>query len=147
MRIARGYKIRAASYVRVSTDSTQQETSLMLQKEYFENQIINNPEFEFVGIYEDDGISATNVEKRKVFLTMIEDCKAGKIDLILTKSISRFARNLGDLLYYINMLNSLKSPVEIRFEADRISTFGASGEILIMVLGLVAQEESRIKSG
>jgi len=87
-----------------------------------------------------------HVDRRKGFLRMIEDCKLGKIDLILTKSISRFARNLGDLLFYVNMLNSLNPSVEIRFEADRISTFGAMGEMLITVLGLCAQEESRLKS-
>ena len=139
-------KIRTVAYIRVSTDSTQQEGSLILQREYFENQIKSNPEYEFVKIYEDDGISATSVEKRKGFLKMIEDCKSGKIDLILTKSISRFARNLGDLLHYVNLLNSLNPSVEICFEADRISTFGTSGEMLITFLGLFAQEESRIKS-
>ena len=147
LRIARGEgKTKVAAYVRVSTDSTQQEGSLVLQREYFENLIKNNPEYEFVEIYEDEGISATSVEKRKGFLKMMDDCKTGKIDLILTKSISRFARNLGDLLHYVNMLNSLSPPVEIYFEADKLSTFGASGEILMMVLGLCAQEESRLKS-
>jgi DNA invertase Pin-like site-specific DNA recombinase len=99
LRTARGNKMRVAAYVRVSTDSTGQEGSLMLQKEYYEDYIKNNPDYEFVGIYEDDGITATSVEKRKGFLKMIEDSLAGKIDFILTKSISRFARNLGDLLY------------------------------------------------
>jgi DNA invertase Pin-like site-specific DNA recombinase len=147
LRFVRGEgKTKVAAYVRVSTDSAQQEGSLVLQREYFENLIKNNPEYEFVGIYEDEGISATSVEKRKGFLKMIEDCKAGKIDLIFTKSISRFARNLGDLLNYVNILNSLSPPVEIYFEADKLSTFGASGEILMMVLGLCAQEESRLKS-
>jgi len=146
LRTGRGHKIRTAAYVRVSTDSIQQEGSLALQREYYENHIKSNPEYEFVGIYEDDGITATSVEKRKGFLKMMEDCRAGKIDHILTKSISRFARNLGDLLHYVNMLNALNSPVEVYFEVDKISTFGASGEILIMVLGLVAQEESRLKS-
>ncbi|MDR1180809.1 MAG: recombinase family protein [Bacteroidales bacterium] len=146
LKTAREHKTRAAAYVRVSTDSTGQEGSLILQKEYYENYIKNNPEYEFIGIYEDDGITATSVEKRKGFLRLIEDCKTGKIDLVLTKSISRFARNLGDLLYYVNMLNSLKPPVEIYFEADRISTSGTSGEILITILGLLAQEESRLKS-
>jgi hypothetical protein len=79
LRTAHGRKIRAAAYVRVSTDSAQQEGALVLQREYFENQIKNNPEYEFVEIYEDDGVSATNVEKRKGFLKMIEDCKAGKV--------------------------------------------------------------------
>jgi len=146
LKAERGEKTKAAAYVRVSTDSTQQEGSLALQREYYENLIKSNPEYEFAGIYEDDGISATSVEKRKGFLNMIQDCKAGKIDLILTKSISRFARNTADFLRYINELNALKKPVEIRFETDRISTLGMSGEILITVLGLVAQEESRQKS-
>ncbi|MDR1882290.1 MAG: recombinase family protein [Prevotella sp.] len=146
LRTARGHKMRVAAYVRVSTDSTGQEGSLTLQKEYYENYIRSNPEYEFAGIYEDDGITATSVEKRKGFLKMMDDCKAGKIDLILTKSISRFARNLCDLLYYVNMLNALKPPVEIYFEADRISTFGTSGETFLTFLGLFAQEESRLKS-
>ncbi|MDR2913481.1 MAG: recombinase family protein, partial [Tannerella sp.] len=146
LRTAHGYKTRAAAYVRVSTDSTGQESSLILQKEYYENYIKSNPEYEFAGIYEDDGITATSVEKRKGFLKMMEDCQAGKINLILTKSISRFARNLGDLLHYVNMLNAIEPPVEIYFEADRMSTIGTSGETLITILGLVAQEESRLKS-
>ena len=146
LRAAHNQKLRTAAYVRVSTDSVQQEGSLLLQKEYYENHIKGNAEYEFVGIYEDDGVTATSVEKRKGFLRLMDDCRAGKIDLILTKSISRFARNLGDLLHYANILNSLKPPVEIRFEADRTSTFGATGEMLLMVLGLVAQEESRLKS-
>jgi len=146
LKAARGRKTRAAAYVRVSTDSTQQESSLALQKEHFEHLIRNNPEYEFAGIYEDDGITATNVEQREGFKQMIEDCENGKIDLVFTKGISRFARNLGDLLHYVNKLNALKPPVEIIFETDRISTFGASGEILLVVLGLCAQEESRLKS-
>ena len=146
LKAARGRKTRAAAYVRVSTDSMQQETSLILQKEHFETLIKNNPEYEFAGIYEDDGVTATNVEQRKGFLKMIKDCEDGHIDLVLTKGISRFARNLGDLLHYVNKLKGLKSPVEIIFETDKISTFGASGEILLVVLGLCAQEESRIKS-
>ena len=108
LRTTRGRKIRTAAYTRVSTDSTQQESSLILQREYFENHIKNNPKYEFVEIYEDDGITATSVEKRKGFLKMMEDCKSSKIDLILTKSISRFARNVGDLLHCINELNVLR---------------------------------------
>jgi DNA invertase Pin-like site-specific DNA recombinase len=139
-------KIRVAAYVRVSTDSAEQESSLILQKEYYENLIKNNPEYEFVGIYEDDGVSATSVLKRKGFLRLMEDCKAGKIDLILTKSISRFSRNVGDLLHYLNVLNALNPPVEIRFEMENISTFSPMGEMLIMVVGIVAQWESQNKS-
>jgi DNA invertase Pin-like site-specific DNA recombinase len=146
LRATRRGKIKTAAYVRVSTDSIQQETSLALQKESFENQIKNNSEYEFVGIYEDDGVTATNLKHRKGFLKMMEDCKAGKIDLILTKSISRFARNVGDLLSSINELNALSSPVEIRFEIENISTFSSMGEMLIIVLGILAQWESQLKS-
>lgn len=146
LRTARRHKMRVAAYVRVSTDSTGQEGSLILQKEYYDNYIKSKPEYEFAGIYEDDGITATSVEKRKGFLKMIEDCQAGKIDIILTKSISRFAINTGDLLYYVNLLNALNPPVEIFFETDRMSTSGTSGEMIITLLGLFAQEESRAKS-
>ena len=81
LRVARGNKTKAAAYVRVSTDSAEQEGSLALQRDYYENLIKSNPEYEFAGIYEDDGISATSVEKRKGFLKMIDDCKAGKSTL------------------------------------------------------------------
>jgi DNA invertase Pin-like site-specific DNA recombinase len=146
LRAARGGKAKVAAYVRVSTDSVQQETSLALQKEYYEKFFKNNSEYEFVGIYEDDGVSATSTDKRKGFLKLIEDSKAGKIDLILTKSISRFARNVGDLLKSINDLNALNPPVEVRFEMENISTFSPMGEMLITLLGILAQWESQIKS-
>ena len=146
LRATHGGKKKVAAYVRVSTDSVQQETSLVLQKEYYESSIKNNPEYEFVGIYADEGVSGTSTDKRKGFLKMMEDCKSGKIDLILVKSISRFARNVGDILHYINMLNALNPPVEIRFEMENISTFSPMGEMLITVLGIVAQLESQMKS-
>ena len=146
LRATYGRKTRTAAYVRVSTDSIQQETSLVLQKEHYENFIKNNPEYEFVNIYEDDGVSATSTGKRKGFQKMIKDCEAGKIDLILVKSISRFARNVADLLKAINDLNDLNPPVEIRFEVENISTFSPMGEMFITVLGIIAQWESQIKS-
>ena len=147
LRIARGEgKTKVAAYIRVSTDSVQQEGSLILQREYYEDYIKNNPEYEFVEIYADDGVSATSIDKREGFKKMIEACKAGKINLILTKSISRFARNTGDLLYHVNLLNSLNPPVEIRFELERASTFEKWGEMLITNLGNLAQWESQIKS-
>ncbi|MCL2860953.1 MAG: recombinase family protein [Firmicutes bacterium] len=145
-KVVYGRKLRVTAYIRVSTDSLEQEGSLKLQREYFEALIRANPNWEYVEIYEDDGISATSVDKRKGFLRMIEDAKAGKIDLILTKSISRFARNLGDLLHYANLLNNLSPPVEVQFETDRASTFGSSGQLMLTLLGLFAQEESRKKS-
>ena len=145
-RTARTGKTKVAAYVRVSTDTTQQETSFVLQKEYYENFIKANSEYEFAGIYGDEGISATGTDKRKGFLKLMEDCKTGKIDLILVKSISRFARNVADILQSINMLNALNPPVEIRFEMENISTFSPMGEMLITVLGIVAQLESQMKS-
>jgi len=146
LRATRGGKKKVAAYVRVSTVSVQQETSLVLQKEYYENFIKNNSEYEFVEIYGDDGVSGTSMERREGLKKMLEDCKAGKIDLILIKSISRFARNVGDLLSSINTLNALNPPVEIRFEVENISTFSPMGEMLITVCGIMAQWESQIKS-
>ncbi len=146
LRAARRAKLRAAAYVRVSTDSVQQEGSLSLQRNYYEEYVTSNPEYEFAGIYEDDGVSATSVDKRLGFQRMIANCKSGKIDLIFTKSISRFARNVGDLLSSINELNALNPPVEVRFEMEQISTFSPMGEMLIMLLGIIAQWESQLKS-
>ena len=146
LRAARREKLRAAAYVRVSTDSVQQEGSLSLQRNYYEEYITSNPEYEFAGIYEDDGVSATSVDKRLGFQRMIANCKSGKIDLIFTKSISRFARNVGDLLSSINELNALNPPVEVRFEMEQISTFSPMGEMLITLLGIIAQWESQLKS-
>ena len=146
LRATRGGKKKVAAYVRVSTVSVQQETSLVLQKEHYENFIKNNSEYEFVEIYGDDGVSGTSIERRDGLKKMLEDCKAGKIDLILVKSISRFARNVGDLLSSINTLNALNPPVEIRFEVENISTFSPMGEMLITVCGIMAQWESQIKS-
>lgn len=145
-KIANGNKRNGTAYVRVSTDSAEQEGSLILQKETYENSIKNNPKYELVPIYVDDGMSGTSVERRKGFLKMIEDCKAGKIDIIFTKSISRFARNTVDLLYHVNLLNSLNPPVEVRFELENISTFDMQGEMLITILGFLAQWESQMKS-
>ena len=91
-------KLRVCGYCRVSTESENQQGSFELQVQDQERVIRENPAWEFAGIYADEGISATSVEKRKEFLRMIEDCKAGKIDLIITKSVSRFARNLVDCI-------------------------------------------------
>jgi DNA invertase Pin-like site-specific DNA recombinase len=146
LRASRGGKKRVAAYVRVSTDSLQQETSLVLQKEHYEDLIKKNSEYEFAGIYGDEGVSGTSTDNRKGFLRMMKDCKLGKIDLILVKSISRFARNVEHILRSINMLNELNPPVEIRFEMENISTFSPMGEMLITVLGIVAQLESQMKS-
>lgn len=91
-------KLRVAAYARVSTDNEEQEGSYEIQVEYYTTLIKNNPDWEFAGVYADDGISGTYTAKRGGFMQMIEDCRARKIDMILTKSISRFARNTVDCL-------------------------------------------------
>ncbi len=97
-------KLRVAAYCRVSTDSDEQATSYEAQVEHYTEYIQKNPEWEFAGIYADDGISGTNTKNREEFNRMIEECEAGNIDMIITKSISRFARNTLDCLKYIRQL-------------------------------------------
>ena len=104
-------KMRVCGYCRVSTETEEQQGSFELQIQEAEKQIKENPAWDFAGIYADEGISATSVERRKEFLRMIEDCKAGKIDLIITKSVSRFARNLVDCISTIRLLKNLTPPV------------------------------------
>lgn len=97
-------KIRVAAYCRVSTDSEEQASSYEIQIEHYTNYIKKNKEWELAGIFADDGITGTNTKKREEFNRMIEECMAGKIDMIITKSISRFARNTLDCLKYIRQL-------------------------------------------
>lgn len=111
-------KLRVAAYCRVSTDSDEQATSYEAQVAHYTDYIQKNPEWEFVGIYADDGISGTNTKKREDFNRMIEDCNTGRIDMIITKSISRFARNTLDCLRYIRKLKDKNIPVF--FEKDYI---------------------------
>ena len=103
--------------------------------------INSNPDYECAGIYADEGISGTNTKKREQFNKMIEDCKAGKIDVIITKSISRFARNTLDCLNYVRMLKELG--IGIIFEKENINTLDAKGEVLLTILSSLAQDESR----
>lgn len=120
-------KLRVCAYGRVSTDSDEQATSIVAQKSYFMDKIFANPEWEFAGYYEDEGISGKSVEKRLGFQKMIEDCKAGKIDLILTKSVSRFSRNTVDSISYARSLKSIN--VEVKFDQDGFGTFDIDAEI------------------
>ena len=113
-------KLRVAAYCRVSTDSDEQATSYEAQVEHYTEFIQKNPEWEFAGIYADDGISGTNTKNRDEFNRMIEDCEAGTIDMIITKSISRFARNRLDCLKYIRQLKDKNIPVF--FEKEAINT-------------------------
>lgn len=137
---------RVAAYCRVSTDEDTQASSYELQVQYYTDMIKSNPQWNFVGIYADEGISGTSVNKRKEFLRLIEDCKAGKIDLIITKSISRFARNTLDCIKYVRMLRWLPSPVGIFFENERLNTLDGRNEAFIAMLSSVAQGESESKS-
>ena len=132
---------RVAAYARVSTDSDEQITSIEAQKDYFEKLICRNPNWVFAGVYADEGISGTSLNHREAFNRMIEDAMNGKVDLIVTKSLSRFARNTVDSLNVIRKLK-LKN-VGVYFEKEDIFTLDGKGEFLITVLSSLAEEESR----
>ena len=133
--------LRVAAYCRVSTKLEQQEGSYEAQIDYYTEKINSNPNWKLAGIYADDGISATNTKKRDDFNAMIEDCMAGKIDMIITKSVSRFARNTVDALQTIRKLK--EKNIAILFEKEGVNTLEGSGELLITILSSQAQEESR----
>ena len=134
-------KTKVAAYCRVSTDQEEQLSSYEAQVKYYTNHIQNNNLYEFAGIYADEGITATNTKKRDEFKRMIKDCREGKIDRIITKSISRFARNTVDCLNYVRELKEMG--IGITFEKENIDTLDAKGEVLLTILSSLAQEESR----
>ncbi|CAB1255350.1 Recombinase [Ruminococcaceae bacterium BL-6] len=136
-----GRKRRVAAYARVSTDMEEQQTSYEAQMDYYEKYIIARSDWDFAGLYSDEGISGTSTKYRTGFNQMIEDALAGKIDLIVTKSISRFARNTVDSLVTIRKLK--EHGVECFFEKENIYTFDSKGELLITIMSSIAQEESR----
>lgn len=133
-------KLRVAAYCRVSTDSDEQATSYDAQVEHYTNFIQKNEEWEFAGIFADDGISGTNTKKREEFNRMIAECMEGHIDMIITKSISRFARNTLDCLRYIRQLKEKNIPVF--FEKENINTMDSKGEVLLTIMASLAQQES-----
>ena len=137
-------KLRVAAYCRVSTDSEEQETSYEAQVTHYTEYIQKNPEWELAGIFADDGISGTNTKKRDEFNRMIDECMAGNIDMIITKSISRFARNTLDCLQYIRQLKDKNIPVY--FEKESINTLDAKGEVLLTIMASLAQQESQSMS-
>jgi len=139
-------KLKVAAYCRVSTLEDAQAGSFELQIQHFQQMISDNPEWEDVGIYADEGKSGTNMKKRPEFQRMIEDCKQGKIDLILTKSVSRFARNTMDCLRVVRELKALSPPVGVYFEDVSLNTVEAKNEFTLGVMSLVAQGESEAKS-
>ena len=133
-------KTRVAAYCRVSTDSEEQETSYETQVSHYTEYIKSKPEWQMVEVYADDGISGTNTSKRDEFNRMIADCEAGKIDLILTKSISRFSRNTLDCLKYTRKLKALN--IAVFFEKENINTMDSKGEVLLTIMASLAQQES-----
>ena len=139
-------KSRVAAYTRVSTDSYDQENSLKNQKDHYDTTIPANPNWEYVGLYVDNGISGTSTRNRKEFNRMIEDCTAGKIDLIVVKDVSRFARNIVDCLKTVETLQILDPPVGIYFENNNINTLDAGNIIFLATLAMCAELESGLKS-
>ncbi|WP_291352817.1 recombinase family protein [Desulfosporosinus sp.] len=133
-----------AAYCRVSTSQDEQLQSYEAQVRFYTSYINNHPDYKMAGIYADEGISGTNTKKREQFNKMIEDCKAGKIDMIITKSISRFARNTLDTLNYVRLLKALS--IGVIFEKENINTLDGKGEVLLTILSSLAQEESRSTS-
>ena len=131
---------RVAAYCRVSTDEEEQLSSYEAQKTYYTDKIVCNKEWTMVGIFADEGITGTSAKKRPEFLRMIRLCKQKKIDIILTKSISRFARNTVDCLKYIRILRELG--IAVVFEKENINTLESDSELLITLLGAFAQAES-----
>jgi DNA invertase Pin-like site-specific DNA recombinase len=133
-------KLRVCAYCRVSTDNEEQLSSYEAQVSHYTDYIKRNPEWTFSGIYADEGISGTNTKKRVEFNRMIEVCMAGNIDMVITKSISRFARNPLDTLQYVRQLK--EKGIAIFFEKENVNTLDSKGEFLITLLGSLAQEES-----
>ena len=133
-------KTRVAAYCRVSTDSDEQETSYETQIEHYTSFINSHPDWVLAGIYADDGISGMNTKKRDEFQRMINDCNEGKIDMVITKSISRFARNTVDCLNYTRALKNKN--IGVYFEKENINTLDAKGEVLMTIMASLAQQES-----
>lgn len=134
-------KKRVAAYVRVSLETDRLSRSLAAQQEYYIALISARPEWESAGIYADSFISGTETTRRAQFRRLLCDCESGRVDIVLCKSISRFARNTVDLLETVRRLKELG--VEVRFEKERISSLSADGELLLTILASFAQEESR----
>ena len=130
---------RVAAYARVSVERGRTLHSYSAQVSYYNELIQKNPEWEFAGVYSDLGISGTGIEKRNDFKRLLQDCEEGKIDIILTKSISRFARNTVDLLNVVRHLKELG--IEVRFEKEGINSLTGDGELMLSILASFAQEE------
>ena len=134
-------KRRVAAYARVSTNDEEQANSYEAQVSHYTRHIQENPEWEFVSVYADKGITGTSTKKREQYNDMVQDALAGKIDLIITKSVSRFARNTVDTLTTIRLLK--EHGVEVYFEEQNIYSLDSKGELLLTIMSSLAQEESR----
>lgn len=137
---------RVAVYARVSTDDPSQTSSYELQKNHYTDMIKRYPNWQLVGIYADEGISGTSLQHRDSFIQMISDCEQGKIDLIVTKSVARFARNIVDCIGYVRKLKQMTPPIGIFFETENIHTLNPHSEMTLAFMATIAQEESHTKS-
>ena len=137
-------KKKVAAYARVSMESDRLNPSLSAQVSYYSDLIQNNPAWIYVGVYADSGISGGDIRRRTEFKRLVEDCNAGKIDIVLCKSISRFARNTVDLLETVRHLKSLG--IDVWFEKENIKSLSADGELMLGILAGFAEEESRSQS-
>ncbi len=139
--IASVEKRRVAGYARASTDRKEQQTSFAAQLDYYKSYIASREDWEFAGMYSDKGLSATSTTHREGFKQMVQDALDGKFSLIITKSVSRFARNTVDSLTTVRKLK--EKGVEVYFEKENIWTLDAKGELLITIMSSLSQEESR----
>lgn len=137
---------RVAIYVRVSTDDIRQTTSYELQKKYYEDFVTRHPNWTLVKIFADEGISGTSLAHRDQFNQMIADCKAGKIDMIITKSVSRFARNVMICIGMVRDLAELKPPVGVFFESECIFSLNDDSQMALSFQATMAEEESHTRS-
>ncbi len=139
-------KLRVAAYCRVSTDDIDQVISIELQKDEYQKKIKENPNWQYMGTYVDDGFSGTNTEHRPGFRLMMQAAMEGKLDVIITKSVSRFARNLLDCIGWVTKLQDANPPVKVIFEMEGIDTLSTTTNLILTILAVVAEEESHMKS-
>ncbi len=137
---------RIGVYVRVSTDDVRQTTSFELQKKYYEDFVVKHPNWTLIKIYADEGISGTSLNKRDAFKAMVADAKAGKIDMIITKSVSRFARNVVDFIGIVRNLAEKSPPVGVFFESEAIFSLNDDSQLALSFQATMAEEESHTRS-
>ena len=137
---------RVAVYARVSTDDPRQTSSYELQKNHYMEMVTRHEGWHLIEMYADEGISGTSLKHRDAFVKMLADCKAGKIDLIVTKSVSRFARNVVDCIGCVRQLAAMQPPIGVFFEMENIYTLNSNMEMSLSFISTLAQEESHIKS-